>query len=177
MAAINLHDLTPFTRQYVMVPGDAWIFRMKFWQNFSGQRVPLDVQSMQISAKLYQLIDGNYKHFLTINETNAPLNSGSVGNYLYFEEADTNNNGIVFAADWLNEGNTMLSEGKYKLVFSYNGDLSFPKSFATYLVELTNRPREDAPAPIMGIDFFLILKPEILEVTIQNTIINNKMYP
>jgi hypothetical protein len=180
MAAINLRDLTPFTRRYSMRPGDAWIFRMKFWQNFTGQAFPLDIRSFRVTAKLYQLVDSKWKYVLTVNQTNKTLNDDSLGNYLYLDPTDEQNAGLVFAADWVQadvaegDDNQLLSEGEYKLEFSYNSELSFTKSFATYLVDLTEKPREDEPLRLFGIDFFLILKPEVVNIEINNTIINGK---
>lgn len=179
MAEINLRDLTPFTRRYTMRPGDAWIFRMKFWQNITGSTAPLDISSFRIRAKLYQRIDGKWKYYMSINQTNATLNDAALGNYLYMDPTD--NAGLVFAADWLKadvaegEDNIMLNDGEYKLEFSYNTELSFQKSFATYLVTLTENPREDETVRLLGIDFFLILRPEIVNIEIFNTIINNKI--
>jgi hypothetical protein len=177
---MNLFDLTPFTRHYIMSPGDAWIFKMKFWQNITGSSAPLDISSFRIKAKLFQLVDGVWDYYLTVNEANKPLNDASIGNYLYREGNDAS--GLIFAADWLKadvaegENDNMLGEGNYMLEFSYNTELAFPKVFARYLVELTRKPREDAPVRIQGIDFFLILRPEIVNNEIFNTIINNKSY-
>lgn len=168
-------DLTPFVRKYTIRPGDAWIFRMKFWQVFLGEPTPLDVRSLRITAKLYQFVDGKWEYFLSVNQSNKRLDDEALGNYIYLDPTDDRyNSGVVFAADWLQEGNAMLDEGKYKLEFSYNSELSFSKSFATYLVDLTETPREDDPVPVRGIDFFLILVPEVVNINIYNTIINNR---
>lgn len=168
-------DLRPFSRELFIRPGDAWVFPMKFRQLINNVPVPLDVSNYMIGADVSQWQEngGFWKFFAKIERTGKNINQNSNGNYIYFDYSDLSNSSIIFAADWLLPGDATLSEGIYKVDFTYSSSLYFQKSFCTYKIHVTESIR-DEDVPLMdGIEYMLLMVPEETVIYINNTIINN----